>query len=138
MGSAICIPLICILQKKLIRFEDFEAFILGAPETSSSATKSTEEHQSHVAELPVDVPSLPDNYSHRPSVEGQVIDLLLGNVACRGGCIAAHGMGGAGTDSCSKPMYPHLTFGMMNFQVRRVSLQQLFGRWQYGNSSPMV
>ena len=86
-----------VYSPKLIRFEDFEAFLLGDLESSSSDKKATEQQQSNVAELPVDVPFLPDTYSHRPSVEDQVIDLLLGNVVCNGGCIAAHGMGGAGT-----------------------------------------
>jgi hypothetical protein len=90
-------PLMSVYSPKLIRFEDFEAFLLGDLESSSSDKKATEQQQSNVAELPVDVPFLPDTYSHRPSVEDQVIDLLLGNVACNGGCIAAHGMGGAGT-----------------------------------------
>jgi hypothetical protein len=92
---------------KLIRFEAFEAFMLGAQDTSSD-DKKAEQKQSHVAELPVDVPSLPDTYSHRPSVEGQVIDLLLDNVTCIGGCIAAHGMGGAGTDVYSNPYHLYI------------------------------
>jgi hypothetical protein len=126
-----------VYSPKLIIFEEFEAFLLGDLESSSSDKNATEQQQSNVAELPVDVPFLPDTYSHRPSVEGRVIDLLLGNVACNGGCIAAHGMGGAGTHLTSNQWVSNVWL-VCCFQVRLASLRQWFGRWQYANSSQMV
>ena len=83
-------------NSKFIQFVDFQSFFnIGTGPTSAPGPASNES-ESGAASIPVDTPSLPDNYSHRPNVEKQLIDLLVGKASCQGGCIAAYGMGGSG------------------------------------------
>ena len=74
---------------KLIRLHDFKAFMMEAAVDASTAATP---QKARMANLPVDMPSLPDNYSHRHNVEDQIRDLLIGKAACKGNTVAAQGM----------------------------------------------
>ena len=83
-------------NSKFIRFVDFQSFFNIETGPTSAPGPASNESESGAASIPVDTPNLPDNYSHRPNVEKQLIDLLVGKASCQGGCIAAYGMGGSG------------------------------------------
>ena len=90
--------------EKIIRLPAFEAFMLGvevsARPASVIAPAELTKLNTAVATLPVEIPPLPDNYSPRPNIEGQIVDLLIGKAPCNQ-TILAHGMGGVGK-SCIK------------------------------------
>ena len=83
-------------NSKFIRFVDFQSFFNIETGPISAPGPASNESESRAASIPVDTPNLPDNYSHRPNVEKQLIELLVGKASCQGGCIAAYGMGGSG------------------------------------------
>ena len=83
-------------NSKLIQFVDFQSFFNIETGPTSAPGPASNESESGAASIPVDTPNLPDNYSHRPNVEKQLIELLVGKASCQGGCIAAYGMGGSG------------------------------------------
>ena len=76
---------------KLIRLHDFKAFMMEAAVDAGTVAMP---QKAQMANLPVDMPSLPDNYSHRHNVEDQIRDLLIGKAACKGNIVAAQGMVG--------------------------------------------
>jgi hypothetical protein len=75
-------------NSKFITFEDLQAFVCHS---DAAATKSGDS-ESALADLPVDMPSLPDNYRPRADVERQVVELLVGEAPCKGSTSAVHGM----------------------------------------------
>jgi CO dehydrogenase nickel-insertion accessory protein CooC1 len=89
--------MIDVSGSKLIRFSDFEAFMKKETGTDISLTPE----KSQIASLPVNMPSLPENYSHRHDVEDRIRDLLVLGKTCKGNTVAAQGMGGVGK-SCIK------------------------------------
>ena len=92
------------LNSKLIRQNDFKAFMEAAVEQVSDLTAAHEQNADigkipvpMLASIPVDCPSVPDSYSHRHAIEQTILGLLLGHLACRGSSISAFGMGGSGS-----------------------------------------
>ena len=89
--------MIDVSGSKLIRFSDVEAFMKGRTDADISLTPE----KSQIASLPVNMPFLPENYSHRHDVEDRIRDLLVVGKTCKGNTVAAQGMGGVGK-SCIK------------------------------------
>ena len=76
-----------MITGKFITFQEFQAFV---SDDDTTAIKSGESE--FLAKLPVDMPSLPDNYRHRSDVEHQILDLLMDKAPCKGSTCAVHGM----------------------------------------------
>jgi hypothetical protein len=74
---------------KFITFQEFQAFVA---DDDAIAAKSGNSESAPMAKLPVDMPSLPDNYRHRPDVEHQIFNLLMDKAPCKGSTCAVHGM----------------------------------------------
>ena len=78
-----------MLLGKFITFQEFQALVA---DDDATATKSGDSESAWMAKLPVDMPSLPDNYRHRSDAEHQIFDLLMDNAPCKGSTCAVHGM----------------------------------------------
>jgi hypothetical protein len=74
---------------RFIKRNDGNTFI---SDDDTAAAKSGDSESAFLAKLPVDMPSLPDNYRHRPDVEHQIFDLLMDKAPCKGSTCAVHGM----------------------------------------------
>jgi hypothetical protein len=79
----------------MINFQHFQSFMAKTDATTTTAV-STDKQAPGLPDIPVDAPVLQDGYSHRPKVEKEILDLLVGRSPCVGNCISAYGMGGAG------------------------------------------
>lgn len=78
-----------VLLGKFITFQEFQALVA---DDDAVATKSGDPESAFLAKLPVDMPTLPDNYRYRPDVEHQIFDLLMDKAPCKGSTCAVHGM----------------------------------------------
>ena len=86
-------------NRKMISFTDYASF-MGSSNAAAEqgnldadgGTVNAMVLQTKFADLPADVPDVPDAYCARPATETRIIDLLLGKVPSKSPCVLAQGM----------------------------------------------